>query len=203
MTVVRTYSGKNVDLINPGIGSIDIRDIAHHLALTNRFGGASTLPYSVAQHSVYVVKHLASRKATPQVQLRGLLHDGHEAYLGDFTRPVKWIIRPVKWIIDDWSSDAAPISYLCDRLDAAIFARFGVTDAPMLKDDPVAWADDALLAAEWRDLMRGPCPTDTPPAPFAIRPVPWAKAEEDFLECFARLSIHVGSFNPVPSGIFK
>lgn len=78
-----TFSGKRIDLLQLAPADISIRDIAHQLALTNRFRGATQEPYNVAQHSL-LVSYLS---ATPDL-LEGLLHDAAEAYLGD---QVKWV----------------------------------------------------------------------------------------------------------------
>jgi hypothetical protein len=78
-----TYSGKTVNPLDLQEDDIDIKDIAHALALENRFGGHSREPISVAQHSIYV-----SKLAKPEYALQGLLHDASEAYLRDIP---KWI----------------------------------------------------------------------------------------------------------------
>jgi len=65
---------------------ICIEDIAHHLALINRFNGATKRPISVAQHSVYVAR--LCWDLSWETQLQALLHDATEAYLGDIT---KWL----------------------------------------------------------------------------------------------------------------
>ena len=51
---IQTYTGKAFDLLNPTPEMVEVTDIAHHLALINRFTGATAVPYSVAQHSVLV-----------------------------------------------------------------------------------------------------------------------------------------------------
>jgi hypothetical protein len=79
-----TYTGKHVDPLAITLEEIDIEDIAHALPLTNRFGGHTPVPLSVAQHSVFV-----SSLCNARTELRGLLHDASEAYLGDIPRPLK------------------------------------------------------------------------------------------------------------------
>ena len=49
---IRLYSGKPYFPFDPHVEDIDIVDIAHALSLTNRFGGHTKFPVSVAQHSV-------------------------------------------------------------------------------------------------------------------------------------------------------
>lgn len=79
---INTFSGRKVNPLNLQPEDIDIFDIAHSLACTNRFAGHTMRPISVAQHSVYV-SYLCPGQA-----LQALLHDASEAYLGDIT---KWL----------------------------------------------------------------------------------------------------------------
>lgn len=47
-----TYTGRKFYPLDPRPEDVCIEDIAHALALVNRFGGHTRVPYSVAQHSV-------------------------------------------------------------------------------------------------------------------------------------------------------
>src|SRR5579864_6398305 len=82
---IYTYSGRMVDVFRITPDDIDIGDIAHALALTNRFGGHSIVAYSVAQHSL-AVSHLQD---TTINSIWGLLHDSAETYLTDLASPIK------------------------------------------------------------------------------------------------------------------
>lgn len=102
--VIRTFLGKNINPFKIELEDIHIEDIAHALALCNRFAGHTKRPISVAQHSVYVSmisgKHYkdcpcislvpsdSCNCGAPKFAKQGLLHDASEAYLGDVT---KWI----------------------------------------------------------------------------------------------------------------
>jgi hypothetical protein len=169
---IQTASGEAFDLLYPLPEAVNPRDIAAALAKQCRFGGHCSTHYSVAQHSIHVASMLPQRLA-----LAGLLHDAHEVYLGAD------ILRPVKFALDRLGAGEA-LAELVDGLDAAIFARFGL-DWPLPPEDAelVARADLRALATERRDLLAhelnwGKLP---PPAPKAIRPMPWAKAEDAFL----------------------
>ena len=59
---ITTYMGLKVNPLDLHPSEIWIEDIAHHLAIQNRFVGATVRPINVAQHSVYVYKLL---KNTP------------------------------------------------------------------------------------------------------------------------------------------
>lgn len=83
MTWVPTVSGKIVDLVDPDPQTIDFKDIVIHLSNANRFAGASYINISVAQHSL-IVAGIVPREVKPWA----LLHDAHEAYMGDIIAPV-------------------------------------------------------------------------------------------------------------------
>jgi 5'-nucleotidase len=88
-----TYSGLKFYILKPDPKKIRIEDIAHHLALINRFGGATTKPLSVAQHSVMVSKYIEVAGNSREDMLWGLLHDAAEAYLGDQVTGVKHLLK--------------------------------------------------------------------------------------------------------------
>ncbi len=185
MSMIRTYSGRCVSLVTPSSDDIDIRDIACSLSRINRFSGATRLPINVADHSLNVVRLISMRKASPATQMLGLLHDAHEAYLGDITAPVRCELAAL--------AEEDVVSRIAEKLDLAILRAFGLSDhATFVNVTKVKQADAALLAAEWRDFMQGPCPTIEEPAPFAIRPRNPDRSEEEFLRAFERLQIEIG-----------
>lgn len=81
---INTVSGRLFWPLDPIVQDVYIEDIAHGLALENRFGNQSDYPYPVAWHSValshVVPSHLAKW---------ALMHDATEAYLSDIPRPLK------------------------------------------------------------------------------------------------------------------
>jgi hypothetical protein len=82
--VIRTFTGKWVNVFKPTIDMFCIEDIAHALSHQCRFGGHLSQFYSVAQHSVwcsYLVKEKYKKQA--------LMHDCSEALLLDIPRPIK------------------------------------------------------------------------------------------------------------------
>lgn len=172
MTWIQTYTGRKFDLLAPLASMVCIEDIAHHLALTNRFNGATREPYSVGQHSCHVADLLP-----PSLKRVGLLHDAHEAYLGDWTRPLKIALRQLGVDTDG----------LVAAINTAIGEAFGVS----LNDLPgeVKRADNVMLSTERRDLMRAaPEPWVWLPEPCNWKAHPWGAqtAERVFLEYFAR-----------------
>lgn len=77
-----------IDLANLTPGDVTAFAVADALAKTNRFGGRTPLPWSVASHSL-LVERLCSH-----IDLKGwaLLHDAHEAFIGDITSPALELI---------------------------------------------------------------------------------------------------------------
>lgn len=80
----QTFTGKKFYGIEPSPDDVDIRDIAHCLAIMPRYNGNTPEPYSVAQHAYYVSLMVPEEDA-----LWGLLHDASEAYVADIVTPVK------------------------------------------------------------------------------------------------------------------
>lgn len=140
MSEIVTYTGRVVDPLNLDPAKVNIIDIAHSLSNQCRFTGHVREFYSVAQHSVlvseYLEKYLNTRKYT---QLEGLLHDGSEAYLSDLARPVKHA--------PGLGSAYRTVEDEIQRVVADAFNLFWPFRTL------VHQADNALLAAEQRDLM--------------------------------------------------
>lgn len=88
--LLETVSGKTVNVLEPSPSDIDINDIAWGLSRLPRFCGATIpyTPYSVAQHSVQVMKDLGW---DTMLMFHGLMHDAAEAYIGDIPSPIKQI----------------------------------------------------------------------------------------------------------------
>lgn len=183
---IQMASGRPWDVLAPGPAQVHWPDIADSLAKLCRFNGHTMQFYSVAQHCVHVAELLP-----PDWRLYGLLHDAHEAVLGDIATPVKIALHAAT------GSDA--VADLADRTDRAIHAAAGLSfplPAPVAL--AVREADLRLLQTERRDLMatsRRPWPRGPQPAPFRIKPWPWARAAEEWLE---RLGRYQTSGKPLP-----
>lgn len=77
----------------PELARYDMLVIASALSKLCRFNGHTSEFYSVAQHSVIV-----SRMVPEKYALQGLLHDAHEAFIGDMVSPLKSIITEYQYI---------------------------------------------------------------------------------------------------------
>lgn len=115
---IQTAAGVAFDLEAPRAEDVRAGDLAHALAGINRFGGHLRVPhYSVAQHSILCAVLLWQRTRDRLATTAALLHDAHEAYLGDLKSPVKALINA-----------AAPgvIAKLERDIDAAIYVWAGI-----------------------------------------------------------------------------
>lgn len=80
----QTLSQQIYSYESPLLGSISLHDIAHSLALINRFNGHTVRPISVAEHSIGVALMVPAEH-----RLGALLHDAAEAFVGDMAAPLK------------------------------------------------------------------------------------------------------------------
>lgn len=118
----------------------DINAIAHHLAIINRFTGASCRPYSVAEHSLLCADIAEHLHAPAYVQLACLLHDAHEAITGDQSSPAKWAMGAA------WDNFEHPHAHALRR-----WFKLQTTFASHRQQ--VKSIDLMALATERRDLM--------------------------------------------------
>lgn len=88
MTWIQTLSGKPFDYSNPDPDSVNIFDIAQSLSNLCRFTGHVAHYWSVAQHSV-CCSYAPEVRGNARLELTALLHDAHEAYVGDVNSPLK------------------------------------------------------------------------------------------------------------------
>lgn len=141
VTLYRTFTGQMFDFRDPDPSKVRVADLAHHLAYTNRFGGAAHRYYSVASHCVYVSRRLAEEGHSPDVQLAGLLHDSSEAYLGDITSGLKRLLPEYRAIELRWER-------MLERLFGVQWVGVGA----------IKTADIRARLAEGRDLFDGTYP---------------------------------------------
>jgi len=183
MTWIQTMTGRRFDFVKMDVGSVDIRDVAHALSNICRFNGHTREFYSVAQHSV-LASCLVGMDLEPAQRLvaaqEALLHDAHEAYVGDVTRPLK---QKVKGYIDvEWPVQAVVRKALRLPEYPAEFVKHAVKHV-----------DEMLLATEGRDLMGTTEDWELQAAPFmgfSIIPQAAPVARNQFIERYAYLFGH-------------
>lgn len=138
---VSTSSGGKLHLDTIDYLEIKTEDLAHQLALVNRWTGCTKEPYSVAQHSLWVASIVPQ-----EYRLAALLHDASEAYLNDLSRPVKVEIAKTGSGYDDLET----------RIMLAVGRAYGLemgTGAAWWKHPAITLADDAIMLAEARDVL--------------------------------------------------
>jgi hypothetical protein len=174
---MQTFDGRVIDPFKPDPAQIDIVWVAHHLALENRYGGATRVPLSVAEHSYHV-----SRFVPPEYALEAHLHDTGEAVSGDIIWPIKHRLtdREIEQIEAGWH--------------AAVLERFGVVSTPASRA-AVKAVDTRICLDEVSALLARPdlyfaSGRYEGMAPLGInmrRPFGWRRAKRVFLRRFKKL----------------
>lgn len=118
------YDGSDVW---PSHGAPTLREIGVGLGRMPRFAGQTREWYPVLSHSLVVAVLLP-----PELRVYGLLHDAHEAILGDM---------PTTWKTPERSSKE-------DLLQARIYERLGIASPNASASEALHDADKEALAAE-------------------------------------------------------
>jgi hypothetical protein len=186
-----TYTGKLINPLALRAEDVDIRDIAHGLALVNRFGGHTRFPLPVAQHAVHVSQVMfklskdidSFRSALAWI---GLHHDDSDTYIGDMPRLLKH------------SSDMRGFLDVEMNLQDTLYTAFHCYYGLMSSDEfeSLRYADNLVLRYEIREAMhknfdtsvleeQGLDPNISTEELKLIgmwEPVSWQRAEEMYLE---------------------
>ncbi len=132
MTWIQTYPTNTPhDLIKAGLFCIE--DAAWAISQINRYTGHTKWPYSVAQHCVLMSRWIEDQAFA----LEALVHDLHEAYVGDVSSPLKKLL-------------GEPFKKVDRRHELMVRRRFDLPD-DMAKQVKVA--DLRMLLTERRDLQ--------------------------------------------------
>ena len=156
MSWIVTCDGHEASLEFPTHADYTIERIAHSLAQINRFNGHASRPYSVAEHSLLV---LAIAKTELQLdangQMAALMHDAHEAFIGDIISPMKPLLGSA------WKRLEMRHSHLMSL-------RFGYHVAMTMNHHELKVADMMALAVERAALLphKKPCGTPSTPWPY-------------------------------------
>lgn len=166
---IQTYTGIAFNLQHPREIDVCIEDIAHALAFQCRFTGHSRRFYSVAQHSV-----CCAWAAPPAARLHALLHDAHEAYVGDMNSPLKHLIGGV-------------YVRIADRIQRVINRKFGVELYP----EEIHEIDRRMLLTEQRDLLGNQVKpwhvASSPYGRYIVADMHPGEAEMFFMKAFERI----------------
>jgi hypothetical protein len=137
MTKILTYSGVVFDLIEPKAADVRFDDIVAPLSRIGRFNDHLAGRVTLLQHSL-LVTDLVGYKARPYA----LLHDAHEAYIGDITTPVVLALDTANY------GTANAVAALKYRIDCAIYGAFGLSFPDVDILDEIKGADLMALAIE-------------------------------------------------------
>lgn len=136
---IQVGPGRYIDITAPRPSDITIDDIVLSLSRECRFGNFTRSFYSVAQHSVNVSAQIRATGGDREAQLIGLLHDAHEAYVGDVPTPHKLAYGD-------------RFAHIEAALSLAVCTRFNVP-APSQWPALIHAADERLLHAEAKRLV--------------------------------------------------
>lgn len=208
--LIETVSGKRINVTCPIAADIELTDIAWALSRIPRFAGhtITEIAYNVAQHSVYVsqlaeellrsredfiideevwesVLHINDK---PQLLIKALIHDAHEAYTGDIPSPVKKIPELYE-------------TFKCIemRLDHAILSHLGLSEVTDDEKVVIKYCDKLAQSIEGYQFMpsRGSLWTLPKPTLKRLQTFPQPKKPlssfEDFIIRFEYLSEAVSS----------
>jgi hypothetical protein len=181
---IQTRSGLPFDFRDGGPEQIRIEDIGSALSKLCRFTGHTREFYSVAEHSV-----LVSLLVPEEFALEGLLHDAHEAYVGDMSTPLKRALRP--------AGGLSGYDVVESEAEHRVRALFGLSKR---KTPPVAKADVQAMIAE-RSALMAPSSREwnlntTIPMPSGLLCLAPALAERLFMGRVEWLSGAKDLFNP-------
>lgn len=136
---IQTYTGKRFDLIAPTVDQVVLADIVHALDRVQRFSGHTKAEWSVLKHSLFVAAIVTKGSPTPETILQALLHDAAEAYIGDISSPLKYLLSP-------------SIQQIEERIWNTIALAFKIS--PVLHPDVIR-ADAIALVTEAKYLLIG------------------------------------------------
>jgi uncharacterized protein len=146
-TTILTYTGVAFDLLDPKPEDVKLSDLLVPMSGILRFNAHLARSVNLLQHSKLVFD-LVGWKAKPYA----LLHDAHEAYIGDIATPVvKALFSPG----DLWT----PLDTLKQRLDGVLYDAFGM-DWPLDEiEAEITEADRMALSIE-RQAFADPGPEE-------------------------------------------
>lgn len=212
MTWLQTASGRAFDLLQPDWRQVDFEvDIPEALARIARFTGhVRSGPYSVAQHCVIGADAVFQATRDRQAAAAFLLHDAHEAYLGDIATPIVAALRKYaelaehREIVDPVGR---AVMMLKDQLDAVIYKAAGVDWRARVAHHAIVKVYDLRMLATERAHLLVRSPQAWAPAVEAAQPLrlvgkitvwPWVKAAEEYRERLRRYLPETFAPQPAP-----
>lgn len=184
--------GSVLDLARPSPAEVDFRDFAGRLSRIARFNGVPQIgSYSVAQHSLHGAQALLAEGAGEMMAALFLLHDAHEALIGDLPTPFQHLLEAVHG-----PGVRDSIGKIKTAWDEAIYEAAGLPGPSAWKTSwrtVIDGMDRRMMQAEARELLGEQAQRhlgrSLPRPKIAGTIKPWAptKAEFAFLELLERL----------------
>lgn len=131
-----TASGKHFDLLDPKPEQVDHHDIFAAISKLCRFTGHCSELYTVGHHSLLVMSLVPE-----EFRFEALMHDGHEAHVGDDSTPKKEALSYI---------DGGAYRKLVRRAASAVRERYAL---PIALSPEVKRADIVALGLEKRWFM--------------------------------------------------
>jgi len=162
-TILETApSGSLVNLLDPDPTALKLEDMAWALARIPRFNGHTLGDWPAAAH--LLLTDVIGRSLVPgancTLRLHWLLHDAHEAYIGDVSTPLKLAL--------EHEGGNGAIRSIADRLDRRIYAALDVPMPTTRHYKMIEHADRIALFAEARVFV-----------PSAARAWPWGNPDDE------------------------
>lgn len=177
--------GQSMDLVRMTELDVNFGAIADALAKICRFAGNSTHSYSAAQHSL-----LVAQKLPIALQVWGLLHDAHLAFIGDMTAPGAALLG--------MAGGGEALEKTIIHINKPIYSAAGIQyPVPADVAFKVHQAKMIVRAAEARDIMPSlddedelkPWQNLPTPSIKKIKPMPWPTAAASWLGRLEALGI--------------
>lgn len=185
---LQVLGGKAFSLTNPRAEDVDFETIATVLSRVPRFGGhTESGVLSVAQHCLEGASAILRDTGRRDAAAAFLIHDAHEAYMGDIATPVTQALD--YYMAGDWGCGQA-IKSMKARLDAAIFPAAGLPWPLPLDIVSIVHEYDLRMCRTERDGRLAPSPLPWCDAIESAEPVegcdlyPWR--EGTVAMCFMR-----------------
>lgn len=158
---------------------ITARKVGDALGKLNRYAGHTTIPYSVAQHSMHVAWMLWETQRDALLAMHGLLHDAGETVVGDIPGPVKHILS---------ENAKQEILAIEEAAQKAIYRALGVPWPIDPKYCNLIKACDIIaFETERRDMLPAcsqPWTSIGEPDDRSLRALSWNQAADEWVEAF-------------------
>lgn len=148
--LIESLRGREIDLLRPTPADVDFREIADTLAQISHYNGAALKPLSVAYHTLIVCD-----AAPDPIKPWALLHECHEARLGNIAPPVQKALIELghHYSLVEPSALEIAITELIHLHSDAIHRAAGLPLPSIKRCEAIHRANLVALATERRDFL--------------------------------------------------